>query len=94
MPPQGGPWAECRLSICPQGMNRRRRLLVPPPPCTPVTTSCTFTSPLAGVVAECDLGGLVPQETNLVITTTAVKADGVRASETGAQPTLKLAYYP
>jgi hypothetical protein len=89
-PPDGGPWATCELSICAQP-TRRRLLFIG---CTPVTTTCAFESTPGGVVAACDLGGLVPQNLALTINATAIKADGVRKSEMGAQPSVQLDYYP
>lgn len=85
--PSGGPWATCQLVLCPR-YSKRRSLL--DGGC--VTTSCPFTAS----AASCNLGGVVVQGTYYSVNATAVKADGVRQSQsTGAPlPTITVPLFP
>ncbi|PRW45179.1 lactation elevated 1 [Chlorella sorokiniana] len=75
--PSGGPWATCALTLCP-AYNKRRSLL--DGGC--VTTSCPF----SGSAAACNLAGLVEQGLGYSVNATAVKADGVRKSQSTGAP--------
>ncbi|PRW44907.1 fibronectin isoform X1 [Chlorella sorokiniana] len=89
-PPGGGPWATCQIQLCEQQGPTRRRQLRGDGGCTPINLSCPFVNG----VATCDVTGKVRQETIYDITSTAVKADGVRKSTTGPQGTYNLPYFP
>ncbi len=86
--PVGGPWATCKLQLCKQELSRRR--LQGDGGCIPVDVSCPFVSG----VANCDVTGKVEQGFPFQIVSTAVKADGVRMSQTGPQPTYTLPLFP
>ena len=83
-----GPWATCALELClQQGPTRR---LLGDGGCTPIKLSCPFVSGKA----SCDVSGKVQQGEFYDITSTAVKADGVRKSTTGPQGTYTLPFFP
>ena len=84
--PAGGPWARCDLNICPP--LARRRLLA----ASCFNATCPFNATTG--IAECDLIGQVAQLKSYAINSTAVKADGTRASKTGLQPTFYVGLYP
>ena len=84
--PVGGPWATCKLQLCKQELNRRRLQST----CTPIDVYCPFVSG----VANCNVTGKVVQDFPFQIVSTAVKADGVRMSATGPQPTYTLPLFP
>lgn len=83
--PDGGPWATCRLSLCPQTIGRRR-LQEPSLPCTPVTTTCSFDANTGE--ANCDMAGLVAQDVPHQVNSTAIKSDGTRVSQTAVAQNL------
>ena len=83
--PPGKPWSTCRLEICPP--DARRRLLV----AGCFNATCPFNATTG--IADCDLIGQVAQDTNYAISSTAIKADGVKTSQTGVQPTFNVPYY-
>jgi hypothetical protein len=89
-PPGGGPWATCQIQLCEQQGPTRRRQLRGDGGCTPINLSCPFVNG----VATCDVTGKVVQDRVYDITSTAVKADGVRKSSSGPQGTFVLPYFP
>lgn len=88
--PGGGPWKTCELSLCEQRITRRR---LQDGGCTPITISCDFDQ--AGY-AYCDAAGWVEMDTDYEVSSTAIKADGVRKSNTGLGnlTPYKLPFYP
>ena len=89
VPCNAGPWDTCALSLCEQQGPTRRRLQEVSG-CTPIDITCPFVSG----VASCDVTGKVRQGVTYDVTSTAVKADGVRKSQTGPQGTYILPFYP
>lgn len=86
--PIGGPWQTCKLQLCEeQGPGRR---LLGAGGCTPVDLSCPFVNG----VASCDVTGKIRQGIPYAITSTAVKSDGTRTSQTGPQGSYTLPYFP
>ena len=80
-----GPWQTCELTLCPKSSPQRTLTS-----CT--TTSCNYTN--GNDKAYCNTTGLVPQGVNYVVTSTAIKADGVRTSQTGSKGTYNFPLYP
>ena len=89
-PCNAGPWKTCELNLCEQFIGRRRLSAQ----CTPITITCDYNQTTDK--ADCDTTGWVKLGANYIVTSTAIKADGVRKSITGQTNVnqYSLPYYP